>query len=116
MESLDLANRIVEIIVDGLGEDVLILDLTDVTTIADYFVLCTANSLRHLSALQGAIREQMKKEDVDLLAKSVEGNSDAGWILIDYNSVIVHVFSREMREYYQLAQLWRSARTVTHIQ
>jgi len=116
VESLDLANRIVEVIVDRLGEDILILDLTEVTTFADYFVICTANSDRQLDALEGAIREQMKQDESPLLAKNVEGKPDAGWILIDYNSVIVHLFSAEMREYYQLEQLWRSARTVAHIQ
>lgn len=115
MESLDLANRIAEVIVDRLGEDVLILDLTEVTTFTDYFVICTANSHRQLDALEGAIREEMKQEDAPLLAKNVEGNPDAGWILIDFNSVIVHLFSKEMREYYQLEHLWRSGRTVAHI-
>ena len=116
MESLELANQIVEVIVDVQGEDVLILDLTDVTTFTDYFVICTARSRRQLDALQAAIREAMKHTGETLLAKKVEGDPDTGWILVDFNSVIVHLFSEEMRAYYQLEELWRNARTVAHIQ
>ena len=116
MESLELANQIVEVIVDVQGEDVLILDLTDVTTFTDYFVICTAKSRRQLDALQAAIREATKHTGETLLAKKVEGDADTGWILIDFNSVIVHLFSEEMRAYYQLEELWRNARTVAHIQ
>jgi len=116
VESLELANRIVELIVDKQGEDVLILDLTDVTTFTDFFVICTADSRRQLDALRSAIREAMKQAGEALHAKNVEGDSDAGWILIDYNSVIVHLFSEEMRAYYQIEELWRNARTVAHIQ
>jgi ribosome-associated protein len=116
VESLELANQIVEVIVDVQGEDVLILDLTDVTTFTDYFVICTAKSRRQLDALQAAIRETMKHTGETLLAKKVEGDPDTGWILVDFNSVIVHLFSEEMRAYYQLEELWRNARTVAHIQ
>lgn len=116
MESRDLAHRIAEIIVDGQGEDIIILDLTEVTTFTDYFVICTAGSRRQLDALQNAIREGVKTYEERLVALSVEGDPDSGWVLVDYNSVIVHLFSEEMRNYYQLEELWKSARTIAHIQ
>lgn len=115
MESLELANRITDVIVDRQGEDVLILDLREVTTFTDYFVICTANSRRQLDALQNAIREEMKQGDDRRLARSFEGDSNSGWILIDFNSVIVHLFSEEMRDYYQLEGLWKNARVVARI-
>ncbi|MGC9467433.1 MAG: ribosome silencing factor [Anaerolineae bacterium] len=115
MESLELANRITDVIVDRQGEDVLILDLREVTTFTDYFVICTANSRRQLDALQNAIREEMKQGDDRRLARSFEGDSNSGWILIDFNSVIVHLFSEEMRDYYQLEDLWKNARVVARI-
>jgi ribosome-associated protein len=116
VESREIANRITEILDDRQGEDILVLDLTEVTTFADFFVICTANSRRQLDALQSAIREEMKKAEVQRLAETAEGDSESGWVLIDYNSVIVHLFTAEMRDYYRLEELWGSARTVAHIQ
>ena len=116
MESREIANRITEIIVDRQGEGILILDLTEVTTFADYFVICTANSRRQLDALRSAIQEEMKQADVQRLAATAEGDPESGWVLIDYNSVIVHLFTQEMRDFYRLEELWGGARTIAHIQ
>lgn len=116
MDSLELANRITDIVVDRQGEDILLLDLREVTTFTDYFVICTGNSRRQLDALQNALREEMKQGDTRVLARNVEGDPDSGWILIDFNSVIVHLFSPDMRAYYRLEELWKNARVVAHIQ
>ncbi len=116
MDSLELAHYITEIIVDKQGEDVLVLDLHDITTITDYFVICSGTSRRHLDALQSAIREGLKKSEWSLLPNSLEGTPDSGWILLDYNGVIVHLFEPDTRSYYDLEGLWKSGRTVTHIQ
>jgi ribosome-associated protein len=116
VDSLELANQIAEVIVDRLGEDVLILDLREVTGFTDYFVLCTADSRRQLDALQSSIREEMKQGEERKVAMNIEGDPESGWILIDYNSVIVHLFSPEMRDYYRLEELWKNARVVARIQ
>lgn len=116
MESLELANQIADIVVDRLGEDILILDITEVTTFTDYFVICTANSRRQLDALQAAIREELKAFEDVALPINIEGDPDGGWILLDYNSVIVHLFSSEIRAYYQLEDLWKNGRIVARIQ
>ncbi|MBN2390309.1 MAG: ribosome silencing factor [Anaerolineae bacterium] len=116
MESLALAHRIAEIIVDKQGEDILILDLQEITTFTDYFVICSGTSRRQLDALQSALREELKKTDERILAFNVEGGPDSGWILVDYNSVIVHLFDPEMRDFYRLEELWKNARVVARIQ
>ena len=116
MESIDLAHRVAEILVDKQGEDILILDLRDVTTFTDYFVICSGTSRRQLDALQSVLREELKKTDEGLLPFNVEGSSDSGWILVDYNSVIVHLFDPEMRDFYRLEDLWKNARVVARIQ
>jgi ribosome-associated protein len=116
VESRELADRITEAIVEGQGEDIIILDLTEVTTFTDFFVICTAGSRRQLGALQNAIREEVKKSAEGLLALNVEGDPDSGWVLVDYNSVIVHLFSEDMRKYYRLEDLWKNGRTIAHIQ
>ncbi|MBN2002364.1 MAG: ribosome silencing factor [Anaerolineae bacterium] len=116
MESLELANQIAEIIVDKQGEDILLLDLREVTTFTDYFIISSGTSNRHLNALQNAIREGLKKQDSRVLAQSVEGNAETGWVLMDFSSVIVHLFTPETRTYYDLESLWKSGRTITRIQ
>jgi len=116
VKSLGLANLITDIIVDLLGEDIVILDLKDITTFTDYFIIASASSYRQLNAMQSHIREGLKQIDTHILAKNVEGVSDTGWVLIDFNSVIVHLFDHETRDYYQLEELWKNARVVAHIQ
>ena len=116
MESLELAHRIAEIIVDKQGEDVLILDLQEVTMFTDYFVICSGTSRRQLYALQSALREELKQTDERILALNVEGEAESGWILVDYNSVIVHLFDSEMRDFYRLEELWKNGRVVARIQ
>ena len=116
MESLALAHRIAEIIVYKQGEDILILDLHEVTTFTDYFVICSGTSRRQLDALQSVLREELKKTDEHIMAFNVEGAAESGWILVDYNSVIVHLFDPEMRDFYRLEELWKNARVVARIQ
>jgi ribosome-associated protein len=116
VESLELAHRIAEIIVDKQGEDILILDLREVTTFTDYFVICSGTSKRQLDALQSVLREELKKTDEHLISLNVEGGPDSGWILVDYNSVIVHLFDPEMRDFYRLEDLWKNGRVVARIQ
>lgn len=116
MESLELANRIVEIIVDKQGEDVLVLDLQEVTTFTDYFVICSGTSQRQLTALAGAISEALKQGEERVTPYHIEGEAEGGWVLMDYNSVIVHLFSPEKRDYYDLEGFWQNARVVVRIQ
>ena len=116
MDSLELARDIADILLDKQGEDIIILDLRDLTPITDYFVICSSTSRRHLTTLANAIQEEMKQHGPGFFAKGVEGTADSGWILLDYNSVIVHLFDEEMRRYYQLEELWSAGRVVARIQ
>ena len=116
MESLELAHRITEIIVDKQGEDILILDLHDIATFTDYFVICSGTSRRQLDALQNALREELKKTDVHIMPLSIEGEPDSGWILMDYSNVIVHLFDPEIRNFYGLEELWKNGRIIARIQ
>lgn len=116
MESLELANQITEIIVDKHGENILILELIEVTTFVDYFVICSGTSRRQLDALKSSIREGLKKIEEPLLPENVEGEPDSGWILLDYGSVIVHLFDPEMRTFYRLEELWKNGNVVARIQ
>ncbi len=116
MEGLELANHITDILVDRQAQNIIILDIEDITTIADYFVICSGTTRRQLEALKSAIQAELKSHPERTLPLNIEGTADSGWILMDYNGVIVHLFTPEVRDFYQIEELWQSGRIVTQIQ
>jgi len=90
--------------------DLKVLDLTGITSFADYFVICTGANQRQIQAIADEVTQRLKKGGE--LPISVEGYNQAEWILADYGDLLVHIFSPKAREYYDLERLWRSARTV----
>jgi ribosome-associated protein len=103
----------VDVASDKKASDVVLLRTAEVTTMADYFVICSGRSDRQVSALAGAIVDGLRDEGVRPLG--VEGTRAARWVLIDYGSVIVHVFAPEEREFYGLERLWSGAAQVVRI-
>lgn len=87
-----------------------VLDLREVTSFTDYFVICSGTNPRQIQAITDEILERLK--DLGERAISTEGYEGADWVLIDYGDYIVHVFSEKAREYYDLERLWRHARRV----
>jgi len=104
LESNIIAQKISEILTDKKAKDVKSIDIREVTIIADYFVICSGTSTTHIKALADEVEEKMKEMNVELLRK--EGYNSARWILLDFNSVVVHVFHEEDREFYNLERLW----------
>ncbi|MDP9250483.1 MAG: ribosome silencing factor [Chloroflexota bacterium] len=109
----DLAHRIVEVASDKKASDVVLLRTAEVTTMADYFVICSGRSDRQVQVLGHAIVDDLRKEGIRPLG--VEGRGAARWILLDYGSVIVHVFAPEEREYYGLERFWSNATQVVRV-
>ena len=91
--------------------DIQVLDLTAITSFADYFVICTGNNQRQVQAIADEVGMQLKVQAKDL-PNSVEGYNQAEWVLADYGDMLVHVFSPTAREYYGLERLWRNAKQV----
>ncbi len=89
------------------GEKIVVLDMRGVASFTDFFIIIQGNSSRQNMAIYESIEQELKKENVTPL--SVEGKARAEWILMDYGSFIVHVFSRRAREYYSLEKLWGDA-------
>jgi ribosome-associated protein len=87
--------------------DVVILDVRDAVALADYFVICTGDTKRHIRAL--AKRIQSTSKDKGFAVHHTEGESAAKWILMDLNNVVVHIFDQEAREFYELERLWGDA-------
>ena len=100
----ELADAIAEILDSKKARDVKVLHVEDKTVIAEYFVLCTGNSSTQVKALAGEV--EYRTELRGLSPYSVEGRDNNSWILLDYSNVIVHVFSREAREFYNLEKLY----------
>ena len=92
------------------GKDIRVLETDGVTTLADYFVLCSGSSAPQLKALADAGEKAMK--DHGILPQHVEGHRGGTWILQDYGDVVVHVFDKEARAFYDLDRLWADAKTV----
>tara|TARA_B100002019_G_scaffold206696_1_gene179455 strand:- start:496 stop:867 length:372 start_codon:yes stop_codon:yes gene_type:complete len=93
------------------GIDVSLLDLRDIeNTVCSYFVVCTGSSNTHVNAIVSAIKKTVSKE---LMEKPfhTEGNDNAEWVLIDYVNVVVHVFQKQTRDYYNIEELWGDAKT-----
>ena len=93
----------------------MILDLVEVCSFTDYFVLCTGSTVRMLNALADSVRSTLKKR-LGLGVMKVEGDAQSGWILLDYGNVIVHLFSQDLRDYYKLEELWREGKVLVRIQ
>jgi ribosome-associated protein len=91
--------------------DIRVLDLTGITTFADYFVICTGSNQRQVQAISDDIGLQLKRLAGELPI-SVEGYNQAEWVLADYGDLLIHVFSPKSREYFDLERLWRNAKTV----
>lgn len=90
------------------------LDIRQVASFADYFVICSGDSERQIEAICDEIDEALSRNGVSLYRR--EGTSDSGWIILDFGVVVVHVFSLPQREYYALEQLWSKATPVVRIQ
>lgn len=103
-----MENKKLDIIVDSCeskkGIDIKVLDIRGMTSIADYFVIVSGNSSTQVSALADEIEDKMAKEGYEL--ENTEGKNSSRWILLDFGDIIVHVFHKDEREYYNLERLW----------
>lgn len=104
METRALAKKIMEILEEKKAADILALDISEISTLADYFILASAENVRQLDALEDAVEEGIRLE------LNKEGEGDSGWILMDYKDIVVHLFTKEQREFYDLEKIWSDAK------
>ena len=114
LESIKIARHVVESASDKLADDIVILDTRKICSFADYFVICSADSDRQIEAIREEITKTLKQKGI--LPYHREGKADSGWILLDMGAVIIHIFSPQQREYYNLDELWSEAELVVRIQ
>lgn len=113
-QALALARRIVDLASDKKASDIVLLEIGALTTLADYFVICSGASERQLGAIVDGIAEGLREDGIKPIGR--EGSSSAHWMLIDFGSVIVHVMAPPEREFYQLEQLWADAPLLLRVQ
>lgn len=108
-----LIDKIVEAIQDTKGEDIKIFDLSKIeNSVAETFIICSGNSNTQVNAIAGNIEKKVRNE-IKERPWHVEGTDNAMWILMDYVSVVVHVFQRQIRDYYEIEELWGDAKITT---
>ena len=107
----DLAAKIADLMLDKHGRDIMVLDLRGVTSVTDYFVLCSCDSDVQVKAVVGHLNDTLRGEGLRPL--HIEGQDQLSWVIIDYVNVVAHVFTRPTREYYGLERLWADAPVAT---
>jgi len=105
-EIIDIAKNCAKVLAGKKAEDILLMDLREINSYLDYFIICTGNSHIHCTALAKEIQKYFKEINFKGLANP---RLDTGWIALDYNEIVVHIFTGELRDYYQLERLWGDA-------
>jgi ribosome-associated protein len=113
-EALGAARRAVELAADKKASDIALLEVAALTTVADYFVICSGASERQLGAIGDGIVEGLKEDGVRLLAR--EGRPGSHWLLLDFGALIVHIMAPPERDYFQIERLWSEAPTLLRVQ
>ncbi len=111
---LELARRIVELAEDKKAADIILLDLAGLTTMADYFIVCSGGSERQLEAIASGIIGSLRDEKTKPIGRA--GTAASHWVLVDFGSVVVHIFTPPERDYYGLEKHWSEARTILSVQ
>jgi len=112
--SLEIARRAVELAEDKKAADIVLLDLSALSTLAEYFIVCSGGSERQLAAIADGIIDGLRAEKVRPIGR--EGTPASHWVLVDFGAVVVHVFTPPERDFYQLEKHWSEAKTVLRVQ
>lgn len=110
-ESKKMTQIVIDALEDKKAEDITILDISEISVLADYFVIADGNNRNQVQAMADNVEEALGRAGYE--PKQIEGYQTANWILMDYKDIIVHVFSKEDRGFYDLERIWRDGKPVT---
>lgn len=96
---------------DKKSEDIRVIEIGEISVLADYFIIANGNSSSQVDAMVDAVQEELSKEGFE--PKRVEGVRSSGWILLDYGDLVVHIFSKEDRLFYDLERIWRDGKSIS---
>lgn len=108
--STEMANKAVEILKDKKAKDIRMLDIHEISTLSDYFIIVTGTSTTQIQAMADALEEKMEQSGFKLHHK--EGFRNGRWILVDYGNIIVHIFHDEERQFYNIERIWVDAKSI----
>ena len=115
LHSIETSQEMVKLALQALeerkGEDIRILNISEVSVLADYFIIASANNHRHLKALRDIAEEKLERAGFEL--KNVEGDENTLWILMDFGDIVIHLFDHDCRMFYDLERIWRDGRVVS---
>ena len=114
LSPLELARRVVDLAEDKKAADIVLLERGELTTMADYFVICSGGSERQLGAIADGIVDGLRPAKARPIGR--EGTPESHWVLLDFGSVIVHIFTPPERDFYQLEKHWGEAKTILRVQ
>lgn len=109
-QSVDMVKTAYNALSDKKGEDISIIDIHNVSVVADYFIIASGTNANQVQAMVDNVEEELGKKGY--VCKQVEGYRSANWILMDYGDIIVHVFDRDNRLFYDLERIWRDGKTI----
>ena len=112
---LEIARELVDLLEAKKADDIVLLDLQEICSFADYFVLASGISERTLEALREEAVHHLKKARLSRIP-TIEGSAASGWVLVDAGDVVLHLFSPRQRKYYRLEELWKEGRVLLHLQ
>lgn len=106
----NLVKIIINALEDKKAEDIQLIDISEISTIADYFVITNGTNQSQIQALADNVEEKLSANNIH--PKNVEGYNSANWILMDYQDILVHIFNKESRSFYDLERMWRDGKTI----
>lgn len=110
MNSLEMAKLALEALEDKKAEDIRVIDISEVSVLADYFIIAGGNNPSQIQALSNNVEEKLGRAGAPV--KQIEGYDTANWVLLDFGDVIVHIFDKENRLLYNLERIWRDGKQV----
>ena len=111
MTSAEYCKIAVKALEDKNAEDVKVIDIREISPIADFFIIADGMNQNQIQAMRDAVDEALYK--ADLKVRQVEGNQSSTWILMDYNDIIIHIFSKEDRLFYDLERIWKDGKEIS---
>lgn len=109
-KSKEMAKLVIQSLEDKKAEDIKVIDISEVSVIADYFIIANGNNRSQIQALADNVEESLGRAGYPL--KQVEGYQNANWVLLDFHDVIIHIFDKENRLFYDLERIWRDGKLV----
>ncbi len=109
-DSKEMAKLAIKALEDKQGSDIRVIDISHISTLADYFIIASGSNRNQVQAMADAVGEELAK--IQVFAKNTEGYQNANWILMDYGDIVLHLFDQENRLFYDLERIWRDGQQI----